>query len=102
EGPSWEALWKQWCEAGLEPETFWRQTPRTFGLIVGARMKGNFDLATAAGWNAARFDRTKNIKALGEYLKPALTPEEKQATGTAKLQELSARKFREQQRQGDG
>lgn len=63
-------------------------------MIVGARFKGNFDLATASGWNAERFARTKNIKALGEYLKPAPTPEEKQA----KVKALFARKFREQKK----
>lgn len=57
-------------------------------------MKGNFDLATAAGWNAERFTRTKTLKALNEYLKPALSAEEKQATGAAKVKALFARKMR--------
>lgn len=57
-------------------------------------MKGNFDLALATGWEAERFHRTKTIKALGEYLKPRLTPEERQATGAAKVRALFERKLR--------
>jgi len=64
-------------------------------MIVSARMKGNHDIATATGWHAERFARTKNVKSLGEYLKQPPTPAEKQATGIAKVQALFARKLLE-------
>ena len=47
------------------------------------------------GWQARRFHYMKNPKALADYLKPALTPEEKRATGAAKARALFERKFKE-------
>lgn len=34
-------------------------------------MKASVDLATMIGWNAEAMARTKRMKPLGEYLKPA-------------------------------
>ncbi len=42
------------------------------------------------------------MKPLGEYLKPALSPEQKRESGAAKVRALFERKLREKKEAGDG
>jgi hypothetical protein len=60
-------------------------------LIVGARVKARFDLATMIGWEARRFHHMKAPKPLAEYLKPPLTPEEKREQGAQKVRAMFQR-----------
>lgn len=68
-------------------------------MIVGARMKGNFDLALAAGWHAVAFDRTKTVKPLGEYLKPPLTPEQQREKDAQKVRQAFERRIKKQKKE---
>lgn len=99
EAPTWEDLWRQWCEAGLEPDAFWRATPRSFALIVGARLKSHADLATMIGWNAEAFARTKRMKPLDEYFKPPVTPEAKRDKGARDLKRMFDRRIAHQEKE---
>jgi len=46
-------------------------------------MKGISDNATAIGWSAEAFARTKTMKPLGDYLKPEPTAVDMRAKGAA-------------------
>lgn len=68
-----------WCEAGHEPDSFWRQTPRFFALAMRAaraRNKAKADLATATAYQAAAFNALTKVKSglkpLRHYLGEAL------------------------------
>jgi hypothetical protein len=66
-------------------------------------MKGNFDIALATGWHAVSFDRTKNVKPLGEYLKPALTPEQQRELDAQRVRQAFERRIKKQRKEaGDG
>ena len=71
---------------GLDPDQFWRQTPRTFARIVRARHKGRFDLAITTAWFVENFHRSeRKFKNLDHYLSETLSSEEKQAKRNSKL-----------------
>jgi hypothetical protein len=63
-------------------------------------MKGNFDLALASGWEAERFARTKNIKALADYLKPPPTPEGRRQQGARDVKRMLDRMIKKQEAAG--
>lgn len=58
---------------------------------MAARLKGNFDQATATGWEARRFHYMQRPKPLGEYLKHA-EPERDPDEGARQLREMIARR----------
>ena len=60
-------------------------------------MKARNDLATMIGWNAEAFARTKQMKPLPEYLKPALSPEQQRAEGAQGLRSMIQRMKKKQE-----
>ena len=61
----------EWAAAGLAPDSFWRQTPRSFAAIMEGRAraaKRNFELALSQAWHTEAFAREKRLKKLAEYL----------------------------------
>lgn len=58
-----------WCEAGYEPDSFWRQTPRTFQIVMKAarsRNEAQADMATVTAYQTAVFNGlTKTKRGLG-------------------------------------
>lgn len=70
------ALLANWCEAGLEPDSFWHQSPATFEAImrgVVKRMERESDLAISQAYHMAAFNAgTKSkggLKPLAHYLR---------------------------------
>lgn len=64
-----------WCEAGHEPDSFWRQTPLTFRLAMKAaraRSEAKHDLQVAHAHMAAQFNAAtkskRGLKPLKHYL----------------------------------
>ena len=66
-------------------------------MIVGARMKAQGDLALSIGWNAEAFARTKRMKPLAEYLKPAPTPERRREQGARDVKRMFDRMIHKQE-----
>lgn len=66
-------------------------------MIVGARMKAQGDLATTIGWSAEAFARTKRMKPLDSYLKPAPTLDDKRAKGARDLRRMFDRMIEKQE-----
>lgn len=71
-----------WCEAYPDPDAFWRQTPRTFGIAMRAARKRNesqADLATATAYQAAAFNSAtkskRGLKPLAHYLPKRSKPQ---------------------------
>jgi hypothetical protein len=64
---------------------------------VGARIKGQIDLAVSVGWNAEAFARTKRMKPLAEYLKPAPTPERTRDQGARDVKLMFDRMIKRQE-----
>jgi hypothetical protein len=54
-------------------------------------MKAAAHQAVSIGWNAEAFRRTKTMKKLDEYLKPALSPEQKRAKGNRAVLDMMLR-----------
>lgn len=69
-------------------------------MIVGARMESQGDLATMIGWNAEAFARTKKMKPLGDYLKPAPTPEGRRDKGASEVKRMLDRMIAKQEKEG--
>jgi hypothetical protein len=75
---------REWIAAGLHPDSFWKQTPRSFVAVMdGAarRQKREFDLMVSGAWHAEAFARTKQLKQLSDYtgtkpVRKAQTPDE--------------------------
>lgn len=65
-----------WCEAGHDPDAFWRQTPRTFRLVMEAartRVLAEHESRISLAYHTALFNagtKTKGgLKPLEYYLK---------------------------------
>lgn len=63
-------------------------------------MKASADKALSIGWNAEAFARTKRMKPLGEYLKPAPSPEGRRAKGTSDVKRMLDRMIAKQKKEG--
>ena len=64
-------LHRDWCSAGYDPDSFWRQTPRSYTSAMGGaldrlRRDGERDLALAH--TVASFTRAKKLEPLERYL----------------------------------
>lgn len=60
--------------AGLEPESFWKQTPRSFVTIMEGRSraaKTHYEQGLSLAWHVEAFARQKRLKPLEKYLRPA-------------------------------
>lgn len=88
-----------WCEAGHEPDGFWRQTPRTFQLAMKAARNRNeaiAEAATAQAWQTAAFtgatQSKRGLKPLRHYIKRKAQPERQTpAQMLANMRVLAAR-----------
>lgn len=75
-----------WGQAGFEPESFWRQTPRTLDAALSgyrARRRADLETATYHARLAAALDRwpkNKFLPALKELLAPPKPRDAKQST----------------------
>lgn len=55
----------------MNPDSFWKQTPRTFIAIMEGRAhaaKQDYELAVAQAWHGEVFARQKKLKNLSQYL----------------------------------
>ena len=65
-----------WVEAGLQPDSFWEQTPATFDAIMRgamARIKADMRGRVADAWNNAAFTAAASagkLRPLNTYLDP--------------------------------
>src|SRR3546814_76848 len=67
----WLRLLELWSEAGFDPDSFWRQTPRTLKAIMAgysARVKWDHRERMSAAWHGAAFERSKKMPKLTEVL----------------------------------
>lgn len=71
-------------------------------MIVGARRKASQEQALSIGWNAEAFARTKRMKPLDDYLKPAPPPEAKRDKGARDLKRMFDRKIKKQEEAANG
>jgi hypothetical protein len=55
-----------WCAAAFPPDTFWRQTERSFANAVAGAAEREVTLA----WQIEFFARQKRLNRLSEYLQP--------------------------------
>src|SRR3546814_270114 len=70
-GWDWLRLLELWSEAGFDPDSFWRQTPRTLEAIMAgysARVKWDHRERMSAAWHGAAFERSKKMPKLTEVL----------------------------------
>src|SRR3546814_4003236 len=70
-GWDWLRLLELWSEAGFDPDSFWRQTPRTLKAIMAgysARVKWAHRERMSAAWHGAAFERSKKMPKLIEVL----------------------------------
>lgn len=61
----------EWVAAGLNPEDFWVQTPRSFVAImegVSRRAKRESDAKLSLAWHIEAFARQKRLKPLNQLL----------------------------------
>ena len=73
-----------WCEAGFDPDSYWRQTPRLLQAAIdgyAARAKWDHRGRMTAAWHAAALGRAKKLPALDRLLgrkaeRKAQTPEQ--------------------------
>src|SRR3546814_11841006 len=66
-GWDWLMLLELWSEAGFDPDSFWRQTPRTLKAIMAgysARVKWDHRERMSAAWHGAAFERSKKMPKL--------------------------------------
>lgn len=69
-------MWGLWCNYGFPPDQFWRQTPRTFFIIVGGaadRRQYEAEARLQLAWNFAVLNRIEKIPPLADLLKPRKT-----------------------------
>lgn len=59
-------------------------------------MKARAEQSVSIGWHTEAFARTKTMKKLDEYLKPALSPEQKRAKGNRAVIEMMMRAAKKQ------
>src|SRR3546814_4491365 len=70
-GWDWLRLLELWSEAGFDPDSFWRQTPRTLKAIMAgysARVKWDNRERMSAAWNGEAFERSKKMPKMTEVL----------------------------------
>src|SRR3546814_8495349 len=79
-GWDWLRLLELWSEAGFDPDSFWRQTPRTLKAIMAgysARVKWDHRERMSAAWHGAAFERSKKMPKLTEVLGDAEKPKQR-------------------------
>lgn len=79
----------------MEPGAFWRQTPRTFAIIMEGRARAaqhRYEMVLSQAWHTEAFARQKKLKPLEKYL-TAAEPQKSQtpAEMLATLRELKER-----------
>lgn len=59
-------LFEQWCEAGFEPDSFWRQPPRLVRLASEAYQERLYKAAELAGHRVTRGDASQPVQGGGQ------------------------------------